>query len=144
MRLNYLVHNSDPPLSYLGHTEYLHDRADSLLQSEVRSLIIHSTMWTPVWREKRSFQIFFFGLVVKCFIVFVCCSSNQQQNNEVEKGSYFITRKSSFKRLGLQIQYRTCLPSLGHEDENAMARFSQQKKPQLNVLKKDFHFPNGL
>lgn len=96
-----------------------------------------------MFREKRSFQIVFFGLVVKCFMVFICCSSSPNPNDEVEKGSYLTAGKSSLKRLGLHIQYRTCLPKLQNKDENAMARLSRKKNPQLNVLKKDFHFPPG-
>lgn len=97
---------------------------------------------------KRSCQRAFFGLVFKYFTIFflvlICCSFSTKQTSEVEqRRSYITARKPSLKRLGLQIQYPTCLTNLENADENDMTKRSRLKEPQVNVLKKDFHSPDA-
>jgi len=97
---------------------------------------------------KRSCQRAFFGMVLKCFTVFllayICCSSTPKQTSEVEQGrSYINDQKSVLKQLGLQIQYPTCLPNLEDKDQNDVTKRSRLKTSEVNVWKKDFHSPDA-
>ena len=103
-----------------------------------------SKMWNHNWSVKRSNQILFFALVLKCFKVLICCSSSPTLNSEAQQASYFTAGKSSLKRLGLHIQNPTCLPNLENEDENAMVGLSRRTKPPFIVSEKDVHFSRGM
>ena len=104
-----------------------------------------SYSFLAMWSIKGSFQSVFFGLVLKCFIVLACCSPGPKQTKDVELGGYFTAGK-----LGLQRLWRLTepgpayLPNVKNTDGKDMAKLSRTKKPQFNVLQKDFHFSAGM
>lgn len=87
---------------------------------------------------------FVFKFLFTCFAVLICCFSGPKKNDDGELGSYSNAGKPSLKRIGLDIKHPAYLQNLKNANGNDMVKQGIMKKPQFNVLQKDFHFSAGM